>query len=103
MPKAAVALIEYCAEESEFLLLQRAIHPDDPWSGHLSFPGGRKEEDDQDLLATCIRETAESVGARVRRHDARPRVRLQRQLVPRARRDRGHKARELRPAGGVLG
>ena len=62
MPQAAVALIEHCADENEFLLLQRAVHPNDPWSGHLSFPGGRKEEADLDLLATCIRETAEESG-----------------------------------------
>ncbi|MCB9899263.1 MAG: CoA pyrophosphatase [Planctomycetes bacterium] len=44
------------------LLMKRVEHPRDPWSGHVSFPGGTMEPDDRDLLATALRETREEVG-----------------------------------------
>lgn len=59
---AAVAIIRSLAPSESFLVLRRVTHPKDPWSGHFSFPGGRKEDKDQDLLATCIRETKEETG-----------------------------------------
>ncbi len=59
---AAVAIIRSLAPHESFLILRRVAHPDDPWSGHFSFPGGRKETRDQDLFATCIRETIEETG-----------------------------------------
>lgn len=59
---AAVAIIKSLAPRESFLVLRRAVHPQDPWSGHFSFPGGRKEEEDKDLLDTCIRETREETG-----------------------------------------
>lgn len=62
---AAVAIIKCTSPAEKFLILRRAAHPDDPWSGHFSFPGGRKEEGDKDLLATCLRETAEETGIRL--------------------------------------
>ena len=42
--------------------MKRADHPDDPWSGHVSFPGGRAEVDDPDLPHTAVRETREELG-----------------------------------------
>ncbi|MCK5516446.1 MAG: NUDIX domain-containing protein, partial [Desulfobulbaceae bacterium] len=59
---AAVAIIKCLAPKESFLILRRATHPLDPWSGHFSFPGGRKEKKDNSLLETCIRETVEEVG-----------------------------------------
>ncbi|GAB6192320.1 NUDIX hydrolase [Desulfocastanea catecholica] len=59
---AAVAIIKSLAPCESFLILRRVAHPEDPWSGHFSFPGGRKEAHDPDLLATCIRETKEETG-----------------------------------------
>jgi 8-oxo-dGTP diphosphatase len=59
---AAVAIIQCHTPRKSYLLLRRATHPKDPWSGHFSFPGGRKEDTDKNLLATCIRETEEETG-----------------------------------------
>ncbi len=59
---AAVSLILRAARELEVLLIKRAEHPRDPWSGHMAFPGGRKDEEDRDLAATAIREVREEVG-----------------------------------------
>ncbi len=44
------------------LLMKRAERPGDPWSGHISLPGGRHESFDPDLHATAIRETREELG-----------------------------------------
>ncbi len=43
------------------LLMKRAEREGDPWSGHISLPGGRFELTDSDLLATAIRETYEEL------------------------------------------
>lgn len=59
---AAVAIIQCLAPRESYLILRRAAHPEDPWSGHFSFPGGRKDKTDRDILATCVRETVEETG-----------------------------------------
>jgi 8-oxo-dGTP pyrophosphatase MutT (NUDIX family) len=59
---AAVAIIRCLAPCESFLILRRVDNLEDPWSGHFSFPGGRKEDKDPDLLTTCIRETKEETG-----------------------------------------
>jgi 8-oxo-dGTP pyrophosphatase MutT (NUDIX family) len=46
----------------EALLIRRAERADDPWSGHIALPGGRREPGDPDRLATAVRETREEVG-----------------------------------------
>lgn len=59
---AAVAIIKCYAPHESILILRRVAHPKDPWSGHFSFPGGRKERQDSNLLTTCLRETREETG-----------------------------------------
>lgn len=60
---ASVALLLRQGDDGpEVLFIQRAKHPDDPWSGNLGFPGGRIDTEDSGPLAAAIRETAEEVG-----------------------------------------
>jgi 8-oxo-dGTP pyrophosphatase MutT (NUDIX family) len=49
-------------DPDSILLIRRAERSGDPWGGHMALPGGRRETDDEDLLATVIRETEEEVG-----------------------------------------
>lgn len=61
--QAAVAvLVRNQAGRLEVLLMQRAAHPRDPWSGDACLPGGHWAAGDRSLLATAIRETREEVG-----------------------------------------
>ncbi|WP_051553646.1 NUDIX hydrolase [Desulfobulbus elongatus] len=60
--EAAVATIISRRPTPEVLVLKRKANPDDPWSGHYAFPGGRRNDDDCSLLDTCIRETYEECG-----------------------------------------
>src|SRR5688500_9926100 len=62
--RAAVAVVvRVGAEETlERLMIKRAEHDRDPWSGHVALPGGRWETQDADLEATAIRETLEETG-----------------------------------------
>ena len=55
---------------AELLVIRRAEHPLDPWSGHMAFPGGRRELTDPDLSHTALRETFEEVGLDLRRDGA---------------------------------
>lgn len=60
--RAAVAVVLRAAEVGpEILFIRRAEHPNDPWSGHMAFPGGREEPDDGTLLETALRETREEL------------------------------------------
>lgn len=67
--EAAVALIVRPREQLELLLIKRATHERDPWSGHIALPGGRGEPSDADLIHTAMRETHEEVGIVLRRDD----------------------------------
>jgi 8-oxo-dGTP pyrophosphatase MutT (NUDIX family) len=63
-PRAAVALVlrDGAPEGIELLFIRRAEHEQDPWSGHMGFPGGRAEPGDAGLEATAVRETVEETG-----------------------------------------
>ncbi len=59
VPEAAVAILHAAAPEESVLLIRRARRDGDPWSGHWSFPGGRREPGDTDLVDTALRELLE--------------------------------------------
>lgn len=52
----------------EVLLIQRAEHELDPWSGHMALPGGHGDPTDASLVATAVREISEEVGLDLERH-----------------------------------
>ena len=59
---ASVMVVLYLDDDKIFVLMtlrskQLKIHP-----GEMSFPGGRYEEKDGDLLSTALRETREEIG-----------------------------------------
>jgi 8-oxo-dGTP pyrophosphatase MutT (NUDIX family) len=60
--RAAVAIvIREGRDGPEVLIIRRAEHPGDAWSGHMAFPGGREDPEDESLMATAIRETLEEL------------------------------------------
>jgi len=62
--RSAVALfLHECPDEGvSVLMIRRAEREGDPWSGHMAFPGGRRDKADRNTLATALRETEEEVG-----------------------------------------
>jgi 8-oxo-dGTP diphosphatase len=60
--EAAVAIVRARSPEDSVLFIRRAERVGDPWSGHWSFPGGRRDPADHDLLETAMRELAEECG-----------------------------------------
>ena len=67
--RAAVAVVlRQGIRESEILFIQRAERAGDPWSGHMAFPGGRRQTTDVSLLQTATRETLEEIGLDLATH-----------------------------------
>jgi len=64
MAEAAVAVILHgpTIDDAHVLLVRRATRDGDPWSGHMALPGGRRDREDVDLMATAMRETREEIG-----------------------------------------
>lgn len=68
--RSAVAMILRDGESgTEVLLMQRAFHPKDPWSGQMAFPGGKIDPVDKSSKAAAIREAFEEVGANLTEDD----------------------------------
>eukprot|EP00435_Cladocopium_sp_Y103_P052169 s237_g16.t1 len=67
--RAAVALIFRVSSETpsdlsevELLYILRTARQGDKWSGHVAFPGGKREASDKDDRAAAVRETEEEIG-----------------------------------------
>ena len=69
-PRAAVACligdapadVATAAPPIRILFIERATRDDDPWSGHIAFPGGKMEPSETDPRLTAERETLEEIG-----------------------------------------
>ena len=60
--RAAVAIsLRSGVSGPEILMIQRAVREGDPWSGHMGFPGGRKDVSDVTDVACAKRETREEI------------------------------------------
>jgi len=63
MKRSSVAILIREREKIfEVLMIKRAERLGDPWSGHMAFPGGRRDRGDKNSFTTAIRETSEEVG-----------------------------------------
>jgi 8-oxo-dGTP pyrophosphatase MutT (NUDIX family) len=65
--RASVALVlREVGSDLEALFIRRAEHDEDPWSGHLAFPGGRLDAEDATARDAAERETVEELGLDLR-------------------------------------
>lgn len=61
--RAAVSVVlKEESDHTEALFILRAKQEGDPWSGHMAFPGGHQEPQDETLRHTAERETFEEIG-----------------------------------------
>ncbi len=59
---AVMAILKNGRGGVELCFIKRSVHPLDRFSGHMAFPGGTRETNDRDILATAVRETREEIG-----------------------------------------
>jgi len=59
---AVAALLRNAGSSVDLLFIERASHDDDPWSGHIAFPGGKVDDSDSGPRAAAERECLEELG-----------------------------------------
>jgi len=64
-PDAAVAIVHAREPADTVLLMRRSERAEDSWSGHWSFPGGRRDARDPGPIDTALRELQEECGVRL--------------------------------------
>ena len=67
--RAEVALVldgGAAEHDPSIIFIQRSPFPDDPWSGQMAFPGGRREDSDLEAGDAACRETHEEIGLELR-------------------------------------
>jgi 8-oxo-dGTP pyrophosphatase MutT (NUDIX family) len=81
---AAVLVLLYPDDtgEARVVLIERPTHDGHHHSGEVSFPGGKAEPEDDDPIATALREAAEEVGLDVARSGVRVLGMLDRFWIP---------------------
>lgn len=57
-----VILLRGSKDSLEVGFIRRAVHEQDRWSGQIAFPGGKKEDEDENDMRTALRETFEEIG-----------------------------------------
>ncbi len=63
MPAAVLILVYDCDGEAHVVFTERTNHVEHH-KGQISFPGGARDDDDDSLAATALRETFEEIGVR---------------------------------------
>lgn len=61
LPKAAVLILCYEKEDDLFFIMTERSNSLPSHPGEVAFPGGKKEEQDQNLMDTALREAAEEI------------------------------------------
>ena len=70
--RAAVAImVREGLDATEMLMIRRATREGDPWSGHMGFPGGRRDPGDPCNFSCALRETEEEIGVNLRQWGTR--------------------------------
>lgn len=55
-------ILRASGQDTEALFIRRSVNKDDPWSGHMAFPGGHLDPEDDTLKHAAERETLEEIG-----------------------------------------
>ncbi len=62
LKKAAVLMLFYLKEGELYVLLTKRTEDVEHHKGQISFPGGSRDDDDDHLVATALRESEEEIG-----------------------------------------
>lgn len=62
---AVTIILEEQVDGVKVLFIERSLSENDPWSGHIGFPGGKVESSDRCLRDAAEREAREEVGIKL--------------------------------------